>query len=171
MQVTCGDTRNGVGHGVHTAHHDRNVRGEHAAKAEPLAQEQLPTWNRFGRNRLDCPGGDFTGQRVDGGENSHKHCQQIDGIETHGHHCEGDFPPQDWAHAVRGKIFGLKMEARTEQDEKGAAGGKRHPQHLLARRFPECHPGHDPDARHNPPSEPTISRKRSSSERRWGVSS
>ena len=131
----------------------------------------MPTWDRLRRDRLNRPGGDFTGERVDGGENCHEHRQQVDGIEAHGHHGEGDFPPQDWAHAVRGKIFGLKMEARAEQDEEGAARCERHPQHFLARSFAECHPGHDPDAHHSPPSVPTISRKRSSREKRCGVTS
>src|SRR6266849_3717341 len=123
------------------------------------------------RNPNHLPRSDFTGECVDRGKNSHEHREQVDGIEAHGHHREGDFPPQDWAHAVRGKIFGLKMEARTKQDKEGAAGGERHPQHFLACRLAECHRGHDPDAHHSPPSVPTISRKRSSRERRWGVTS
>src|SRR5215472_5752921 len=63
------------------------------------------------------------------------------------------------------------METRGEQNEERTSSGERHPQHFLARGFPECHSGHDPDAHHSPPSVPTISRNRSSSEGRWGVTS
>src|SRR5215469_18349950 len=169
--MSCGDTSHGIGYSVHTAHHDGDVRGQHGTETEPLAHEYLPTWNRLGRDRLNCSRGDFTGECVDGGEDCHQHCQHVDCIEAHSRHGEGDFPPQDWAHAMRSKVFGLKMEARAEQNQECATSGQCHPQHFLACGFVECHSGHDPDAHHSPPSVPTISRNRSSSERRWGVTS
>src|SRR5215469_16401502 len=169
--MTCGDTRHRIGYGIYAAHHDGNVGGQHATEAKPLAQEHLPTWDRLRRDRLNGPGGDLTGESVDGRKNGHEHRQQVNGIEAHGHHCEGDFPAQDRTHAMRGKVSGLKMEARTKQSEECNAGGQCHPQHFLACGFAECHSGHDPDAHHSPPSVPTISRKRSSSEGCWGVTS
>ena len=91
--MTCGDTRHGVGHGVYAAHHECNVSAQHAAEAKPFAEEHLPTWDRLRCDRLNRTGGDFTREGVDGGENSHEHGQQVDDIEAHGHHGEGDFPP------------------------------------------------------------------------------
>ena len=70
-------------------------------------------------------------------------------------------------------ICQLKVQAGAEQGDEGHSGQQRHQQQLLARRLAK---GHAPAITHAPtlessPSVPTISRKRSSSDLRSGVSS